>query len=498
MFLELKNIKKNFDAVQALDGVDLKVGQGEIHGLLGENGAGKTTLMNILAGSFPPKSGDIIIDGKIIEKMTPKKAMDMKIRFIHQELNLCNDLKVYQNMFLGEELYTKVHFIDDKKEITRAQKVLDSMNSHIVATDKVESLVTAEKQLVEIAKSLLFNSELIIMDEPTSALNNCEIEELFEIMRDLQKSGVSFIYISHKMPEIFGICNKYTVLRDGKFIESGNIKDIDEHIATKLLIGHSLSALDEKFVKESHQSDEVFLSVKGITGDGFNDVTFDLHKGEVLIVTGLQGSGCSELSMSLFGAGNITEGSISVKGKDIKNNSIKVAMESGIGLIPKNRKERGILPDLSIKDNMSLAYYTVKHHKLFVDEKEEDERFFRQQIKMNIKVASQENVITSLSGGNQQKVIFGKWFELDSDVMIMDNPTQGIDVGAKFSIYEIIGNLAKSGKALLVFTNEYPEIHRIADNIIVLYKGRIKGRLNRSEMSEISIMEYSTGTRGEK
>ena len=263
MFLELKNIKKNFDAVQALDGVDLKVGQGEIHGLLGENGAGKTTLMNILAGSFPPKEGEIIIDGKTIEKMTPKKAMDMKIRFIHQELNLCNDLKVYQNMFLGEELYTKYHFVDDKTEIIRAQKVLDNMNTHIAATDKVETLVTADKQLVEIAKSLLFNSELIIMDEPTSALNNSEIEELFEIMRDLQNSGVSFIYISHKMPEIFGICNKYTVLRDGKFIETGNIKDIDEHIATKLLIGHSLSDFDENFIKKSYQSDEVFLSVKG-------------------------------------------------------------------------------------------------------------------------------------------------------------------------------------------------------------------------------------------
>jgi len=498
MVLQLKKISKNFDAVQALDEVDFHIGKGEIHGLLGENGAGKTTLMNILAGTFPPNKGTIIIDGKVIEKMTPKKAMNLKIRFIHQELNLCNDLKVYQNMFLGEELYTKYHFVDEKSEIIRAQKVLDSMKSHIKATDKVESLATADKQLVEIAKSLLFNSELIIMDEPTTALNNTEIEELFDIMRTLQKSGVSFIYISHKMPEIFEICNKYTVLRDGKFIASGDIKDIDVHKATNLLIGHSLLEIDEHFIKKSHQGPEVFLSVKGLSGKGFQDISFDVHKGEVLIVTGLQGSGCAELAMSLFGAGAIKEGTIMVKGQLMKNNNIKDAMKNGIGMIPKNRKERGILPDLSIKDNMSLAYYTVKHHKLFIDEKEEDERFFRQQEKMNIKVGSQNNVITSLSGGNQQKVIFGKWFELDSDVMIMDNPTQGIDVGSKFSIYEIIADLAKSGKALIVFTNEYPEIHRIADNILVLYKGFINGRLSRSEMSEIAIMEYSTGTRGEK
>lgn len=497
MMLEMKNISKAFGAVQALQSVSFSVQPKEIHGLLGENGAGKTTLMNILAGTFDPDAGSLLIDGNSVEAMTPRKASALKIRFIHQELNLCNDLTVYQNMFLGEEFVRSGLKVDRKREIAEAQKVLDSMNSGIDATTLVGELDTAQKQMVEIARALLFSSELIIMDEPTTALNNQEIEKLFTIMGNLKKEGVSFIYISHKMPEIFRICDRYTVLRDGLFVQSGNIRDIDEHQATELLIG-------KRFV-QAHIKDgipvtvqkEVVLQVKNLGGQTFSNVSFDLHRGEIVVITGLQGSGTDELATSLFGATQLKTGTLSLSGKALAMNSIQHVMRSGIGMIPRNRKERGIMPDLSIRTNNSLAYFTAKHRSLFVSKREEHERFEKSRKRLSIKVGSDRDLITSLSGGNQQKVILSRWLENDADVYIMDNPTQGIDVGAKFSIYKLIVELASQGKGVLVFTSEYPEIHQLADRCLVLYKGKVAAMLGEAELSEVAIMEYSTGTRGE-
>ncbi|AEC03011.1 monosaccharide ABC transporter ATP-binding protein, CUT2 family [Parasphaerochaeta coccoides DSM 17374] len=494
MILDMQDISKAFGSVQALKGVSLHVGQGEVHGILGENGAGKTTLMNILAGTFPPDSGHIFLNGEEVSNMTPMKAMNLKIRFIHQELNLCNDLKVYENMFLGEELTKKKFIVDKKTQIQRAQAVLDSMKAPIDANANVDGLETAQKQLVEIARALLFQSELIIMDEPTTALNNQEIENLFSIMRELKGQGVSFIYISHKMPELFAICDKYTVLRDGEFIETGRFRDIDVHRATELLIGKVHIDRNIKEGQPSFVEDSVVMAVKGLRGQAFHDVTFDLYKNEILFITGLQGSGTNELAMALFGASPLTAGEIMLHGQALHGRTIKQFMRNGVGMVPRNRKERGILPDLSIRDNTSLAYFTVKHKKLFISDKEESERFERNKLKMDIRSGSQSNPITSLSGGNQQKVIIGKWLEIDADVYIMDNPTQGIDVGTKFAIYELIDDMAKSGKSIIVFSNEYPEIHQIADRCLIMYKGRISGILNRTELSEVKVMEYSTGS----
>ena len=367
------------------------------------------------------------------------------------------------------------------------------MHANIDATALVDDLETAQKQLVEIARALLFQSELIIMDEPTTALNNQEIENLFTIMRELKAKGVSFVYISHKMPELFAICDRYTVLRDGVFIQSGNFKDINEHKATELLIGKTFS---DKNIKEGQPSlvgDEVILSVKDLSAQLFKNVSFNLHKSEIIVITGLQGSGIGELAMALFGAGQVTGGTIATRRGELHPNSIKQVMKSGIGMIPRNRKERGILPDLSIRDNNSMAYFTTKHKKLFFSNKEESGRFERNRKKMDIKVESENNPITSLSGGNQQKVIIGKWLEIDADVYLMDNPTQGIDVGAKYTIYQLINEMAKQGKSIIVFSNEYPEIHQLADRCIVMYKGRIRSILDRDQLSEVKVMEYSTG-----
>lgn len=494
MKLEMQNITKEFGPVTALSDVSFSIGPGEIHGLLGENGAGKTTLMNILSGSFPPTSGKIIIDGKEITGMTPQKSVEMKIRFIHQELNLCNDLKVYENMYLREEIASKAGFIDNKAEIKRAQEVLDSMNVHIDAAAVVSELETAKKQLVEIAKALLFQSELIIMDEPTTALNNQEIENLFTIMRRLQAQGVSFIYISHKMPEIFGICDKYTVLRDGKFIETGLIKDINENKATELLIGKTFVNANLKEQQEPCMTNEVLLSVKNISGETFKDISFDLHRGEVLAITGLQGAGSGELATALFGATPVKVGSVETRTGKLNTRSILDVMRHGVAMIPCNRKERGILPDLSIRDNNSMSYFTLLHKKTLINNKEESDRFEKNRQKMEIKVGSEKDAITSLSGGNQQKVIVGRWLETNADILVMDNPTQGIDVGAKYAIYKLILELAAQGKAIVVFSTEFPEIYQISDKCLVMYKGRLSGVIERQEMTEAKIMALSTGT----
>lgn len=494
MILEMKNIVKSFGPVNALKDVSFTTQGGEIHGLLGENGAGKTTLMNVLAGTFPPDGGTILIDGKEVVGMTPRKAAELKIRFIHQELNLCNDLTVYQNMFLGEE-YTRNRWkVDKKRELEHTQKVLDSMNSGISAFTVVAELDTAQKQMVEIARALLFSSELIIMDEPTTALNNQEIMKLFTIMENLKKDGVSFIYISHKMPEIFRICDRYTVLRDGSFIESGNIRDIDEHKATELLVGKRFVEAHIKDGIPSSITEEVVLKATALTGKTFKDVSFSLRHGEIVVFTGLQGSGTDELATSLFGATDLASGTIETKRGPLALKDIRTVMKSGIAMIPRNRKERGILPDLTIRTNNSLAYLVTKHKGLFVSQKQEHARFERSRERMNIRVSSDLDLITSLSGGNQQKVILSRWLEIDADVYIMDNPTQGIDVGAKFAIYKLVVELASQGKSVLFFTSEYPEIHQLADRCFVLYKGEVAAQLDRATISEVSIMEYSTGT----
>lgn len=497
MVLDMKGIRMEFGPVTALQDVDFHIGSGEIHGLLGENGAGKTTLMNILSGTFPPTKGKIIIDGQEITGMTPHKSKELKIRFIHQELNLCNDLKVYENMFLGEELSLGAGMVDKKAEIKRAQEVLDNMNVKMDATALVSDLETAKKQLVEIAKALLFQSELIIMDEPTTALNNQEIGNLFEIMRELKERGVSFIYISHKMPEIFNICDQYTVLRDGSFIETGFIKDIDEHQATELLIGKTFVNANLKDQQGSCIRDEVVLTVEGLSAETFEDISFELRRGEVVAVTGLQGAGSGELATALFGATPTMRGRVMTNKGALNTRSIKSVMRHGMAMIPCNRKERGILPDLSIRDNNSMSFFTLLHKKFLIGNGEEKNRFEKNRSRLEIKVGSENDPITSLSGGNQQKVIVGRWLETEADILIMDNPTQGIDVGAKYSIYRLILDLASQGKAILVFSTEFPEIYQIADRCLVMYKGKVSGSLSREEMTEANVMALSTGTKRE-
>jgi ABC-type sugar transport system ATPase subunit len=495
MILEMKDISKYFGPVKALDGVNFTVGDAEIHGLLGENGAGKSTLMNILGGALQHNEGHIFIDRQLIEDMTIHKSNALGIKFIHQELNLVNDLTVFENLFLGQEITNRAGLLDRKTMIARSKEVLERIKVDIDPLEIVSNLEPSRKQLVEIARALLFESKLIIMDEPTTALTNKEIDILFDIMRSLKGHGLSIIFISHKMPELFAICEKYTVLRDGKFIESGYFRDIDEQKATNLLVGRSI--VDSQFVKE-HVHGPVVMQVAGLTCKShFKDISFDLHEGEVLAITGLHGDGRGELSEALFGARHVDAGTVTVHGKHLNLGNIRDVMLAGVGMVPRNRKERSIIKDMSILNNLSIAFFIAKHKKIFINKNEESERFKRNQKITDIRTGDMNDYITSMSGGNQQKVIVSRWLELNSDIYILDNPTQGIDVGAKFEIYKLIGELAERGKSLIIFSSEFPEIYKIADRCLVMYEGHINAELDREHLTEINVMYYATGANKE-
>lgn len=490
MLTEMKGIVMDFGPVRAVDHVDLTVGPGEIHGLLGENGAGKSTLMNVLAGVLQPKAGSIILDGRPQRFTNTRMAMKQSIRFIHQELSLCNDLNVFENMYLGQELRGKGGLLDKKRMAKSARAVFERMHVPMDPWTQVQNLQAADKQLVEIARALLFRSDLIIMDEPTTALSNAEIDSLFQIMLTLKDQGVSFIYISHKMPEIFRICERFTVLRDGCFVETGQIRDVTERDITQMMTGKAL--MEDDFSHASNIDQNVMLlEAKCLSGPQFHDVSFQLRKGEILAITGLQSSGRDELADALFGVIPHT-GSLSLKGKPLKG-SIRQFMRSGIGMVPRNRKERGILNDLSIYDNLSMGYFNTRMTEKLISLKKERLRYQRQQQALSIKADKPSNEISSLSGGNQQKVILGRWLEAQADVLIFDNPTQGIDVGTKYEIYHLLLRLAKDGKSILVFSAEFPEIRKIADRCIVMYKGEINRVLAQDQLTEEKLMYYSTG-----
>lgn len=499
MLVEMRGITKDFGPVRAVDNVDFSIQFGEIVGLLGENGAGKSTLMNILAGSYPATSGEIFINGHRVNIANARVANRQGIRFIHQELNLCNDLRVFENMFLADEITKRSGFLNKKEMICRCNEVFQRMKVKIDPCALVADLQAADKQLVEIAKSLLFKCELIIMDEPSTALSTHEIENLFSIMRQLRQEGVSFIYISHKIPELFEICETYYVLRDGRLVARGNFKDIDENGITELMIGRQLA--DDEFSRHVNNSREgIVLSVRSMAGEDFNNITFDLHEGEILAITGLHGSGRDSIADALYGVVPY-KGEMLLNGKPLKAGmNIRGFLNKGIIMVPRMRKERGIHNDLSIRDNISMGYFNTRYKRLLINNKAENERFLRQKKALAIKTEQPGNPITSLSGGNQQKVILGRWLETDAKVILFDNPTQGIDVGAKFEIYHLILSLAREGKAIIIFSQEFPEIFKVADSCIVLYKGEVNAVLSRDELTEKNVMYYSTGANmeGEK
>lgn len=493
--LQMDKITKSFNKVEVLKDVILNVKKGEIHALLGENGAGKSTLMNILGGVIQPCEGDILIGGEKVNMNEPRIAKERGVGFIHQELNVVSDLRVYENMFLGSELQNKLGFLDVHAMCKQTKEILEEMGTVIDPKAYVRDLDTSYKQMIEIAKTLLANSKIMIMDEPTTSLTDHEINSLFKLMRSLRESGVAIIYISHKLKEVFEICDNYTVLRDGSLAGNGAIKDVDEEEITRLMVGKAVANI--KYY-EPREVGPPFLTVKNLSSVGFfKNINFTVHEGEVLGFTGLAGDGRTELFESVFGYRKSYTGEIQVRGKVVKINHPKKALLSGIGLVPKNRKENAIIKDTNVIQNLTLSALNHFEKNLLINHKKELKTFESFKEKLNIKVHDPNVLIESLSGGNQQKVVLAKWLEVDSDLIIFDNPTQGIDVGAKSEIYQLIMSLAKQGKAIIILSSEAPEIIKLCDRINVMFQGEVIANLSQEEASEETIMMYATGAKRE-
>ena len=491
--LRMEHIHKSFFGVKVLDDVSLTVEPGEVHALLGENGAGKSTLMNILSGVYTRDRGTVVFDGKELPNGSISACESAGIAFVHQELNIFNDLKVYENLFLGKEITGFGGKLDKKAMAAEAQKLFDEMDVPIDPLAMGGDLVAGAKQVLEIAKALHSKAKLIILDEPTTALNNSEVEHFFGLIRSLKERGTAFIFISHKMPEIFEIADEYTVLRNAKFISTGKICDTNAERITRDMVGESYSSED---VYEQRDLGDVVLKVENLSGEGFSGVTFECRKGEILGFTGLQGAGCSQVMQTLFGSLPISGGTVSVLGETMSKETIHKAMLRGIGMIPANRKENSVIPDMTLLENTYISRHTIDTKNPSISRKNEQKRYEGYKKALNIKANRSDDLIVSLSGGNQQKIILARWLDTNAKILLMDNPTQGIDVGAKEEIYRLILRLAQEGQTIIVNTLEIPELKKIADRCIVFYHGNIVADLPHDEIEEGKVMMYSTGALG--
>lgn len=489
--LNMSGIYKAFSGVSVLSGVELHVNVGEIHALLGENGAGKSTLMNILSGSYTADAGTVTFDGADITGSSIKQIEDAGIAFVHQELNLFNDLLAYENIFLGAEETTPWGSLKKRDMANKAAELFERLGVDIDPYALVDDLKPSEKQLLEISRALFRNAKLLILDEPTASLNTDEVEHMFQIVRGLRDKGTSFIFISHKMPEIFALCDTYTVLRNGKFIANGNIADTTPREVTNLLVG---AALSDRDAYEPRELGEEMLRVEHFSGEGFADVTFTARRGQIIGLTGLKGCGSSELMQGLFGIHHPLGGNVEVCGKKLHGGSIHEAMGAGIAMLPADRKENSVIPDMSLLENMYLSEHVLSARSFAINTKRENERFEKYGKLLNIKANSSADNINSLSGGNQQKVFLARWLNTDAQVLLLDNPTQGIDVGAKSEIYHLILDLARKGKTVIINTLEIPELREVADVCYVLYEGRVVKELAHDEINEQTVMLYSTNS----
>lgn len=491
MTIEISNITKSFGSNKVLKDISLKINGGEICALIGENGAGKSTLMNILGGVYKMDSGAIYLDGNKVEFNTPADSLDAGIAFIHQELNLINDLPIYENMFLGREIKNKKGGLDLERMIFETEEVFKQINVDLDPKTMVRDLDSSYKQIVEICRAIMMKASIIIMDEPTTSLTEPEIQRVFAMMKTLKQRNVGIIFISHKLKEVMDICERYIVLRDGYLVAEGNVSDVTTDDLARFMVGYNVRC--NQLSRDKKIGHEV-LCVERLTQEhAFRDISFSVRAGEILGVTGLLGDGRSELFQSIFGANGISLGKIYLNGKKINIRSTYQALEEGIGYLPRNRKENGIIPDMNIIENASIATWS-KFSKHGVIDRPKHYEIFKEQIKsLKIKMSKSTDSINSLSGGNQQKVVLAKWLAVNPKLLILDNPTQGVDVGAKEDIYDIIIKLAENNIAVIVLSSEAQEIIRLCDRAIVMYHGKIQGEVSGITMNEHDIMRLATG-----
>lgn len=491
--VSMEGISKSFPGVKALDNARFDLNSGEVHGLIGENGAGKSTLMKILTGVHTKDQGTVMYKGKKIENVTPRSAMEMGINIIHQELNLMPDLTVAQNMFIGREpKYSIPVFINEHELNKMAKKVLQSMNLTIEPEELVEDLTVAQQQMVEIAKALSYNSEVLIMDEPTAALTESEIKELFLMIDKLKKQGVGIVYISHRMEELKQICDRITVMRDGCYIDTKEMDKVTITQIISMMVGREIYEKVENTGFEKER--EVVLKVEGLNrGNKIKDVSFELKKGEILGFAGLMGAGRTEVARAIFGADQKESGTIYMNNEKITIHNPSDAVKHGIGYLSEDRKRYGLVLGLDIETNNVLPSFKRYLNKLgFVKENKTKVAAEVQVESLDIKTPSIKQEVKNLSGGNQQKVVIAKWLTRDCDILIFDEPTRGIDVGAKGEIYRLLNDLAAQGKSIIMISSELQEIMRMSHRIIVMREGKITGELYPEEATQEKIMEYAT------
>ena len=490
VILTMKDIDKSFPGVHALDHVNFEVKRGEVHALMGENGAGKSTLMKVLTGIYQKDSGTITYKGKETEFHNTREAQDAGVVIVHQELNMIGDLTVAQNIFIGREPKKGIR-VDDKKMIEDSKKLFQDLNIEIDPREKMSNLTVGKQQMCEIAKAISYHSKVIVLDEPTSSLTAPEVEKLFKMMRQLKAQGISLIYISHKMDEIFNICDEISVLRDGSLVMTKECKDTDMNELISAMVGRSL---DNRFPPVDNEPGEKILSVQNLSSKyapKIQNVSFDIRKGEIFGFYGLVGAGRTELLETIFGIRTRAEGNVIYDGKIMNFSSPRDAMDHGFALITEERKANGLFLKGDITFNTTIA--NMNHYKNgAVLSHDRMVRATAEEIKiMHTKCMGPDDMITSLSGGNQQKVIFGKWLERSPSVFMMDDPTRGIDVGAKYEIYELIINMAKQGKTIIVVSSEMPEILGITNRIGVMSNGRLAGIVNTKETNQEELLRLS-------
>ncbi|MFP7207733.1 sugar ABC transporter ATP-binding protein [Bacillus safensis] len=491
MNIEMHNIHKAFGKNTVLSGVSFDLVTGEVHALMGENGAGKSTLMNLLTGLYSLDQGTIQIDGKETAFKNPKEAEQHGIAFIHQELNIWPDMTVLENLFIGKEIYTKLGLLDTKKMKVLAQKQLDRLSVNLSLDQEAGSCSVGQKQMIEIAKALMTDAKVIIMDEPTAALTEREIENLFQVIESLKKEGVSIVYISHRMEEIFAICDRITIMRDGKTVDTKAIPETNFHEVVKKMVGRELT---DRYPERTPSTGDIVLEVKKATKKGqFQDISFSVKAGEIVGVAGLMGAGRTEMMRSLFGLDPLDQGEIWVHGKKAVIKKPSDAVKLGIGFITEDRKDEGLMLDASIRENIGLPNLKSFSPKGLIDKKNEQDFVDLLIKRLTIKTASSDISARSLSGGNQQKVVIAKWIGIQPKVLILDEPTRGVDVGAKREIYQLMNELTDRGVAILMVSSELPEILGMSDRVLVIHEGTISGELDKTEATQERIMTLATG-----
>ena len=491
VILTMKDIDKSFPGVHALDHVDLEVKKGEVHALMGENGAGKSTLMKVLTGIYTKDSGTITYEGKEVEFASTKEAQDAGIVIVHQELNMMGHLTVAQNIFIGRE-FMKGMKIDDKKMNEEAKKLFDRLHIDIDPTETMSNLTVGKQQMCEIAKAISHEAKVIVFDEPSAALTETEIEELFKIIRDLKEQQLGIIYISHRMDEIKVITDRVTVMRDGQYVGTLITEDCTKEDIINMMVGRVIYE-DPKQESAVAKDAPVVLKVEHLNaGRMVRDVSFELRKGEILGFSGLMGAGRTETARAIFGADPKESGDIYINGEKVIINSPEDAVKYGIGYLSEDRKRYGIVVQKTVAENTTMANLLNFMKGLFIDEKKEVE-VTKEYVKvLETKTPSVDQLVVNLSGGNQQKVVVAKWLCKDSDILIFDEPTRGIDVGAKNEIYKLMNKLAGEGKSIIMISSEMTEILRMSDRIVVMCEGKKTGELDISEASQEKIMNLAT------